>query len=61
MSKITKGLRKQAKRMPPLNQSLWALLISSLTALLAGAWCTFRRGSNATASSGILNEMVPHH
>jgi hypothetical protein len=41
--------------MPPLNQSLWALLISSLTALLAGASCTFQRGSNANAWRAALD------
>jgi hypothetical protein len=46
---------------PPLNQSLWALLIASLTAFLGGASYTFQRWSNASAGSAILNEMGLHN
>ena len=41
--------------MPPLNQSLWTLLITSLTAFWAGASCTSQRWSNASAGRASLN------
>ena len=71
MSKITKGLRKQAKKEKKAVKKAkkrrqkgryveCSTEVSVCHVVPAGAWWTFQRGSNASARSAIVNEMVLH-